>query len=111
MIRGRAAYMPAVHGMPAVDRAVVMVVAMFATTRGTHPIARAPTAVIVAVRLVIAAVVSDAAFDADTGHGTCRQQAQRHATKTPHHRRQQPIARAHFGSSFGSLSLHSISPN
>jgi hypothetical protein len=46
-----------------------MVVAMIATAPGAHAVADAPTAVIIAVRLVIAAVVSNAAFNADTGYG------------------------------------------
>jgi hypothetical protein len=45
-----------------------MFVAMIAASPGTHAIADTPAAVIIAVGLVIAAVVSDAAFDSHTGY-------------------------------------------
>ena len=46
-----------------------MFVAMIAATRGTHAVADAPIAVIIAVRLVIAASVANAAFNSDAGYG------------------------------------------
>jgi hypothetical protein len=47
---------------------IVVIVAMIATSSGAHAVAGTPTAVVIAVGLVIAGVVSNAAFNADTGY-------------------------------------------
>jgi len=48
----------------------VVIIAMIAASSGAHAVAGTPAAVVIAVGLVIAAVVSNAAFNADTGYLT-----------------------------------------
>jgi len=87
---------------------IVVIVAMIAASPGAHAVAGAPTAVIVAVGRVIGAVVSNAAFNADTSYFTSTQQQRCHAETTCH---QSSAEGFHFGSALVSLSLHSIKPN
>ena len=87
---------------------VVVIVAMITASPGAHAVSGAPTAVIVAVGRVIGAVVSNAAFNADTSYFTSTQQQRCHAETTCH---QSSAEGFHFGSALVSLSLHSIKPN
>ena len=86
---------------------VVMIIAMIAASSGTHQIAAAPAAVVIAVRFVITTVVSHRAFNGHPGAG--KQHGQHHR---PESGGQTTTARGvHFGSALVSLSLHSIRPN
>src|ERR1700722_10495283 len=106
----RGAVSRCVSGTPSAHIAVIVVVfvAMIAASPGAHAVAGAPTAVIIAIRLVVAAVVSNAAFHANTGYFASAQHQRCHGTKSTRH---QSTARDfHFGSALVSLALHSIKP-
>src|ERR1700732_5356589 len=85
---------------------------MTATSQGTHPVGPAPTTVLIAIRFVIAHGISvvhtHAAADSHAGIGTGSQDRQH----CPERSYRQASARGfHFGSTFVSLSVHSINPN
>ena len=57
------------HTSP-VYRMIMVIVAVFAATRRADAVTHAPTAVIVARWFIVAAVISDTAFDSHARHGT-----------------------------------------
>jgi len=83
-----------------------VIVAMIAASSGTHTIADAPTAIIIAVRLVVTPGVPDIAFNANTGYGASTQHQRCYRAN-----HQSTAQGFHFGSALVSLSLHSITPN
>jgi peptidoglycan/LPS O-acetylase OafA/YrhL len=64
MVGRRAARMAPVYRM------IMVIVAVFAATRRTDAVTHTPTAVIVAGWFIVAAVISDTAFDSHARHGT-----------------------------------------
>jgi flagellar motor component MotA len=61
---------------------LVVIVAMIAASSRADAVAGAPTAVIIAVGRVVAAVVSNAALNADTSYFTSTQQQRCHRAET-----------------------------
>jgi hypothetical protein len=102
---GRRAVSRRVSGAPSIGT-TTMIVAMLTASRGTHSVAGAPTTVVIAVRLVIAAGVANAAFNSHTGY---RASTQHQQCRRANH--QSTVQGFHFGSALVSLSLHSIKPN
>src|ERR1700733_435159 len=87
-----------------------MIAAPIAAPSGTHMVSTAPTAVLIAIRLVVACVVahSDGAVDTASGHFTGVQQGQCQGAHSDRH----PFAtEVHFGSALLSPLVHSINPN
>src|ERR1700733_14423362 len=87
-----------------------MIGTRISTAPRTHAVTMTPTAVIVAVGLVVARVVahSHRSVDTDALHRAGIQHRQR---KRPESGRHPTITHVHFGSTLLSLSVHSISPN
>jgi hypothetical protein len=92
--------------------AVPFIAAPIAAAPRAHPITITPAAVIIAIRLIVAAVVithSHAFVDPHAGHCAGNQRAER---KSPESGRQPTMAQdVHFGSAVLSFWVHSISPN
>src|SRR5579863_3473015 len=87
-----------------------MIAAPIAAPSRTHVVSTAPAAVLIAIRLVVARVVThpDGAVDADAGHLTGVQQGQCQSADSDRH----PFAtEVHFGSALLSPLVHSINPN
>jgi hypothetical protein len=85
-----------------------MFIATIAAAPRADAVTDAPAAVIISVRLVVAAIVPDAAFNSHAGYGAGTKR-QKGCTEKTHH--QSTTQGFHFGSALMSLSLHSIRPN
>ena len=92
-----------------------MAAAPIAAPSGSHPVARTPAAVFIAVRLVVTGVVahSHASVDTHAFHraGVQLRQGQSKRNSTESERHTSIAQDVHFGSVLLSLSVHSISPN
>jgi hypothetical protein len=89
---------------------IAMIVPMIEASTRAHVIAAAPATILVAVRFVVIAGITDThiTFHADAGHGARIKSGQRNRRNRAE---QQSMAKvAHFGSALVSFSLHSIKP-